>query len=109
MRDGYTLKSKREKTLFRRKLAWTIEILVVVLAVLARSRIARFLSTKITLDLVVEVTDKLGPEAGHRLSTVIAAIVAEPLIVAYIVAGIFVVVNILAVLFRSIRAGRRKY
>ena len=63
----------------------------------------RFLSAKITMDVLVEVTDKFGASAGHFLSTVIAAIVAEPLIIAYVVTGLIVLINLLVMLVRKIR------
>ena len=94
--DTMIEKQKRKKSLFARNLVRCLELLAVVLSILGRSRIARFLSTKVTLDVVVEVTDKFGARAGHRLSTFIAAVVAEPMIVAYVVAGVLVVVNLLA-------------
>ena len=96
------------KSHFARNTALVLEGLVLVLSVLERSRIARFLSTKVVLDLVVEVTDKFGAAAGHRLSTIIAAIVAEPMILVYIVAGLLTLVNLLVFLFRKPRRRRRR-
>ncbi len=103
MYDSTIEKHRRKKSLFARNLVRVMEVMVVVLSVLGRSRIARFLSTKITLDVVVEVTDKFGAAAGHRLSTFIAAIVAEPMIVAYAVAGFLVIVNLLVIVLRRVR------
>ena len=103
--DTMIEKQKRKKSLFARNLVRCLEVLALVLSILGRSRIARFLSTKVTLDVVVEVTDKFGARAGHRLSTFIAAVVAEPMIVAYVVAGVLVVVNLLVLL---VRRGKRK-
>ena len=93
---------------FARNTALVLEGLVLVLSVLERSRIARFLSTKVILDFVVEVTDKFGAAAGHRLSTIIAAIVAEPMIIVYIVAGLLTLVNLLVFLFRKPQRRRRR-
>lgn len=96
-------KQKRKKSHFARNLVLTIEVLAIVLSVLERSRIARFLSAKITLDLVVEVTDRFGKAAGHRLSTIIAAIVAEPLIIAYVLAGTLLVIDLIVLLIKRRR------
>ncbi len=96
------------KSHFARNTALVLEGLVLVLSVLERSRIARFLSTKVILDLVVEVTDKFGAAAGHRLSTGIAAIVAEPMIIVYIVAGLLTVINLLVFLLRKPRRRRKR-
>ena len=104
--DSTIEKHRRRRSAFSRYLVRTLEVLAIVLSFLGRSRIARFLSTKITLDVVVEVTDKFGAAAGHRLSTVIAAIVAEPLIIAYVVTGLIVGINLLAFLLRRL-FGRR--
>lgn len=96
-------KQKTKKSHFARNLVLTLEALAIVLSVLGRSRIARFLSAKATLGLVVEVTDRFGKAAGHRLSTIIAAIVAEPLIIAYVLAGILVVIDLIVLLIRKRR------
>ena len=55
--DTMIEKQKRKKSLFARNLVRCLEVLAVVLSILGRSRVARFLSTKVTLDVVVEVTD----------------------------------------------------
>ncbi|MBQ8304975.1 MAG: hypothetical protein IJX90_01960 [Blautia sp.] len=105
--DDKIERHRHKKSAFSRYFVRTLEVLAIVLSFLGRSRIARFLSTKITLDVVVEVTDKFGAAAGHRLSTFIAAIVAEPLIIAYVVTGVIVAINLLALLIRKLRRRRR--
>ena len=97
-----------QKSHFARNVALVMEGLVLVLSVLERSRIARFLSTKAILDLVVEVTDKFGAAAGHRLSTMIASIVAEPMIIVYIVAGLLTVINLLVFLIQKHRHKKKQ-
>ncbi|MDO5702153.1 MAG: hypothetical protein Q4G47_02215 [Lachnospiraceae bacterium] len=94
-------RNRKKKSVFSKTLVRVLEIAAIVLSILARSRIARFLSTKAALSLVVEVTDKFGAPAGHFLSTVIAAIVAEPMIIVYIVTGVIVCVNLFVMAVRK--------
>lgn len=101
-------RNRRKSSSFARTLVRVLEILAIFLSFLNCSRIARFLSAKITMDVLVEVTDKFGASAGHFLSTVIAAIVAEPLIIAYVVTGLIVLINLLVMLVRKIRRRRRR-
>ena len=101
---------RHRETSFSRILVRTLEIMAVILSFLGSSRIARFLSAKVTMDVLVEVTDKFGARAGHWLSTVIAAIIAEPLIIAYVVSGVIIFANLLALLIRALkRRHRRKH
>jgi|GEM_PF-545936 len=79
-----------------------LELLAVALSFLERSRIARFLSTKVALDTVVEVTARFGRDAGHRLSTCVAVFVAEPRLIAVLVAGVIVCLHLLAWLLRRL-------
>ena len=69
------------------------ELIAVAVSFLASSRIARFLVAKLTMDTVVEVTDRFGADAGHTLSGFLALIVAEPKMIAVVVAGVFLVLN----------------
>ena len=81
-----------------------IEILTIVLSFLASSRIARFLAAKISLSVIVEVTDKFGAAAGHRLSTLVSMIIAEPKIIAVIVTGIWLCVDLVLWIVWMIRS-----
>ena len=65
-----------------------LEITLIVVSFLERNQIARFISAKLGLDFVVEVTSRFGAPAGHRLSSWIAVIIAEPRLIAVIVTGI---------------------
>ena len=105
--DSRIEKQKKKKSMFARNLVRVMEVLAIVISILERSRIARFLSTKVTLDVLVEVTDKFGADAGHRLSTFIAAVVADPMIVAYVVAGFLVFLNLVVFLIRRLRTPKR--
>ena len=82
---------RRSRAIFVR----TVELIVVVLSFLGSSAIARFLVAKITLDTIVWVTSTFGPGVGHTLSSFLAAIVAEPRIIAFIVAGIFFLIHLI--------------
>ena len=70
------------------------EILAIAVSFLQRSRIARFITAKLGMDTVVEVTRYFGPDAGHGLSTVLAAVIAEPKLIAVLVTVIIVLCNI---------------
>ena len=88
-----------------------LEILAVALSFLQRSRIARFLSAKLSMGAVVEVTARFGRSAGHRLSTVLAAIVAEPRLIVIIVIGVILIGELIAWIVRQIlrRSRYNKY
>ena len=83
-----------------------LEVGAVVASFLASSSIARFLTAKITMDVVVEVTARFGKEAGHALSNVLAMIVAEPRIIAVIVAGFILFLNFIVWLIRKLASLR---
>ena len=100
-------REKGKKSHFAYFLVLTLEALAIVMDVLERSRIARFLSTKAVLSVVVEVTDRFGARAGHRLSTFISAVVAEPLIAVYIIAGILAALNLLVLVVRLAKKKKR--
>ena len=72
-----------------------LEVIAVAVSFLAGSRIARFLTAKVSMDVIVEVTDRFGPAAGHNLSTLLASIVAEPRLIAVFVIIVLVVFNII--------------
>ena len=96
-------KNRQKKTSFSRTLVRVLEILAIVLAFLGNSRIARFLSAKVTMDVLVEVSVRFGAPAGHFLSSVIAAVIAEPLIIAYGITGVIVAIHLLVLLIRKRR------
>ena len=85
------------------------EILAIVLSILQSSRIARFLSTKAAMDIVVEVTDIFGKTAGHHLSTFFAFLVAEPQIITVIVTAVVLIIELTMLIVRSLRPRRRPH
>ena len=86
------------------------ELLTIGLSFLASSRIARFITAKLTMDTVVEVTAHFGPAVGHRLATILAAIAAEPLLIAAAVTGIILLLEFIALVIRAITRPRyRRY
>ena len=85
-----------------------IELLTIVLSFLGSSRIARFLAAKVSLDVVVEVTDRFGAPAGHRLSTLVSLIIAEPKLIAVIVTGIWLSVDLVLWIVWMIRHRRHR-
>ena len=97
------LERRERGTGIRRTFFYSLEILTVGLSYLERSRLARFITTKVTLDTVVEVTARFGKDAGHRLSTVLAALTAEPYIIAVALTVLFLLID-----FISILAGRSR-
>lgn len=84
-----------------------LEILAVVLSFLGRNAIARFLAAKLGLSVVVEVTSRFGADAGHRLSSFVALIIAEPRLIAVIVTGIIVLLHVIAWIIQLLRGPRR--
>ena len=100
-----------EKGSFRRRAKrhylWALQLLAVGLSYLGRSRIVRFITAKLGLSFVVEVTDRFGAPAGHRISTFISALIAEPRLIALVLAGIFLAIDLIIILVRS--AGRRRH
>ena len=87
------------------------EIVAVGLTYLERSRAARFLTAKLGTNLIVDVTDRFGKDAGRTLGTFISALIAEPSLIALVMAVFFVVFNSILFLFRSIhrRSRQRRY
>lgn len=106
MEDHVRGNQTKKKSSFSATLIRVLELMAVILSFLGSSHIARFLSAKVTMDLLVEVTDKFGASAGHTLSTVIAAVIAEPMIIAYVVTGVIIFFNILALMIGKIRNTR---
>lgn len=99
----HTKKKSRAALIFLR----TVEIIAVVVSFLASSRVARFFTAEATMYIVVEVTDRFGKKAGHWISTVFAAIVAEPRILALVVTGVILAVNVIVWTVRGIRRAIR--
>ncbi|MBR2764704.1 MAG: hypothetical protein IKE03_01805 [Blautia sp.] len=85
-----------------------VEFVMIGLSLLASSRIARFITAKLTLDSVVVVTSRFGPAAGHNYSTILAAIAAEPKLIAVIVTGVILLLELIALLIRAIRRPARR-
>ena len=85
-----------------------VELIAVAVSFLGRNAIARFLAAKAGLDLVVEVTARFGADTGHRLSTIVAAIIAEPRLIAVIVVLFFLIFHLLAWLIRLFFRPRRR-
>ncbi len=84
-----------------------LEILAIVLSFLGRNAIARFLAAKLGLSVVVEVTSRFGADAGHRLSSFVALLIAEPRLIAVIVTGIIVLLHAIAWIISLLRGPRR--
>ena len=78
------------------------ELIVIGLTYFQRSAIVRFLTTKLSMDVVVEVSARYGAPAGHRLSTFMAAIAADPRILALIITGIILIFNLLGWIIRKV-------
>ncbi len=85
-----------------------MQIVTVFLSYLGRSRIVRFITAKLGLDVVVEVTARFGAPAGHRLSSFVAALIAEPRLIAVIVAGIFLLIDLIVIIVRAARRRSRR-
>ena len=86
----YKRKKRHAGRIFRR----IMELLAIALSFLGRSRIARFLTAKASMDIVVEVTAILGKDAGHRLSTFFAFLAAEPALIAVFVTILILLVEL---------------
>ena len=97
-------KKRKSAVIFLR----VMEVLTVGTSFLASSRIARFLTAKITMDVVVEVTDRFGKNVAHALTTTLAMIVAEPRIIAFTVTGVILGLNAIVWSVRGIRRLFRK-
>ena len=100
----------KRKTKAGRIFLRVMEVLAIVLSFLESSRIARFLTAKVSMDVVVEVTDKFGTRAGHRMSSILALIVAEPRIIAVAVTGVILVLELILGIVRlaKAKAGKRR-
>ena len=81
----------------------TVELIAIAVSFFGRNAIARFIGAKLGLDFIVEVTARFGANAGHRLSTIVAAIIAEPRLIALIVTGFFLVCHVIAWIVHLIR------
>ena len=98
------LRHRARRVFFR-----TVELITIALSFFGRNAIARFIGAKLGLDFIVEVTAHFGADAGHRLSTIVAAIIAEPRLIALIVTGFFLVCHLIAWIVRLIRRRRRPH
>ena len=96
-------KSKAGKIFVR-----TLEVLAIGGSYFTSSRLARFFTTKVVLDIQTEITVHFGRDAGHQMATVLAAIVAEPRIIAAVVTGVILFINLIAFLCRKIGGRRRR-
>ena len=85
-----------------------LEILAIVLSFLGRNAIARFLAAKFGLSVVVEVTSRFGADAGHRLSSFVALLIAEPRLIAVIVTGIIVLFHAIAWIISLLRGPKHR-
>ena len=104
MHHRYQKEKRHAGRIFRR----SMELLAIVLSFLARSRIARFLTAKASMDLVVEVTAVLGRDAGHRLSTFFAFLAAEPALIAVFVTAIVLLTELILWVIARLRPDRRR-
>ena len=103
------MEATRARTRMKRTFVGTAETVAVGAAFLGSNTIARFLAAKVSLDIVVEVTARFGPQAGHNLSTLLAAVIAEPRLIAAIAAGFFLVVDGLFFIAGKISAKSKSY
>ena len=102
-------KDRARKSHAGKVFARILELVVIGISFFERSYIVRFLSAKLSMDVLVEITAHFGPGVGHQVSSLLAAIVAEPRLVAVIATGIILVIELLASLLRLIFRPRRAY
>lgn len=100
----YKRKKHHAGRIFRR----IMELIAIALSFLGRSRIARFLTAKASMDIVVEVTAVLGRDAGHRLSTFFAFLAAEPALIAVFVTIVVLLVELILWVIGRLRPDRRR-
>ena len=98
---GHRRPGRRSKYVFWR----CLEIVAIAVSFLGRNAIARFLAAKVGLDFTVEVTAAFGRDAGHKVSTIVALIVAEPRLIAVLVAGIFLIIELVFWILRMVFRG----
>ena len=79
-----------------------MEILTIGLSYFSSNAIVRFLTTKVAMDMTVEVTARFGAPAGHRFSSVMAALVAEPRLIAVVVTAVILALNGIVFILRGI-------
>lgn len=110
------LETKRMKSLpepDRRKIHLGIiflrvaELVVIGVSLFEGSHIVRFLTAKITMDVVVEITARFGPGVGHQVSAILASIVAEPKLIAVFVTFAILIIEVFIMLIRLLFAHRR--
>ena len=100
-------KEKARKSHAGKVFARILELVIIGLSFFERSYIVRFLTAKLSMDVLVEITAHFGPVVGHQVSSLLAAIVAEPRLVAVIVTGIILLLELLVGIFRMIFRPRR--
>ena len=79
-----------------------MEVMAIGLSYFQGNAIVRFLTTKVVMDATVEVTARYGKEAGHMVATVLAAVVAEPRLIALGVTILILAANGIALIIRGI-------
>lgn len=108
MEDRYRYRRPRERSRAGIYFARSLELLAIALAYLEKSRLVRFITAKLSMSAVVEVTARFGRNAGHRLSTFLSLIVAEPRLLAVIITGILLIVNLVVWLVGLIQNQQRR-
>ena len=108
MEDRYRYRRRRERSRAGIYFARSLELLAIALAYLEKSRLVRFITAKLSMSAVVEVTARFGRNAGHRLSTFLSLIVAEPRLLAVIITGILLIVNLVVWLVGLIQNQQRR-
>ena len=98
----------REKRKSVRIFLRVMELVAIAASFLARSSIARFVVAKLSGDVIVEVTARFGRDAGHALTTVMAAIMAKPEIIGFVVTGVILVIDLLVTCCMTVRRRRRR-
>ena len=101
-------RAERTKSHVMRAFRHALELVAVGLSYFQSSYIVRFLTAKLSMDVLVEVTARFGANAGHSLSTLLAALVAEPRLIAVGVAAVLLLVELIAGTCRAVSRGRRK-
>ncbi len=85
-----------------------LEIIAVGLSYFQSSYNVRFLTAKVSMDVLVEVTARFGANSGHALSTVMAALVAEPRLIAVGLAAVLLLIELFASIGKAVSRHRRR-
>ena len=101
-------RARRVRSRVRMVFARALEIVLVAISYFQSSYIVRFVTTKLSMDVLVEVSVRFGRDTGHLLSTCLATIATEPRLIAVVVAAVLLVIEFFAWIGRSIGRSRRR-